>query len=185
MPCLGLPPYNDDLIRSSIRETEDHYNEMYNILKATRGEDGDDPIPSEYQPVLSIHDASMERNKRCLIAYHAARMSRLRGLRWETAILPQDVRRNLSSAEVEYFHNFDSLLVEYGVSTGHDVSSGDLSEPPKELYVTVRVIRDAGEIVTESGSMVLNKGTTHHVRRADVEGLIREGVVELLMEEES
>jgi len=60
---------------------------------------------------------------------------------------------------------------------------GDL-QPPKDLFVEIRVLKDCGEIVTDSGTMILNEGTTHHVRRTDVEQLIRNGVVEQLSSEE-
>ena len=101
----GLPPYNDDLVRSSISETSDHYKEMFALFNASSANsDSPDPekIPKDYKPILTIHDASMERNKRCLMAYHVGRMDRLRGVRWETQILPEAVKRNLSSSEVEY-----------------------------------------------------------------------------------
>ena len=74
--------------------------------------------------------------------------------------------------------------MDYGIETGHDLSS--CLAPPKELNVTVRVLKDAGEVVLDSGGVInLTKGTTHFVRRGDVEALIREGVVEQIDEEES
>ena len=43
----------------------------------------------------------------------------------------------------------------------------------------VRVLRDCGDIITDSGSTVhLQKNTVHHLRRTDVELLIRQGYLE-------
>jgi GINS complex subunit 1 len=54
-----------------------------------------------------------------------------------------------------------------------------VSLPPKELFVEARVLQDAGQIVTESGAtLILQEGTTHHMRRSDAEELIRNGVLE-------
>lgn len=52
------------------------------------------------------------------------------------------------------------------------------SKPPKDLYVEVRVLRDCGEIMTESGIVNLEANSTHFLRRVDVEQLIRQGLLE-------
>jgi len=42
-------------------------------------------------------------------------------------------------------------------------------EPPKDLFVEIRVLSDCGEIVTSDGNIVLlEQNTTHLLRRADV-----------------
>ena len=52
--------------------------------------------------------------------------------------------------------------------------------PPKELCVEVRVVEDCGEIMTDNGEVHLERGTTHFLRRADVEHLIRQGKLQQL-----
>lgn len=42
----------------------------------------------------------------------------------------------------------------------------------------VRVLRDCGEIMTESGIVNLEVNSTHFLRRVDVEQLIRQGLLE-------
>ena len=64
-----------------------------------------------------------------------------------------------------------------------DITS-DLS-PPKQLMVEVRVLVDCGEIMTETGSVNLSKGTQHSLRRTEVEHLVRQGLLEELVMHES
>ena len=55
-------------------------------------------------------------------------------------------------------------------------------QPPKEPLITVRCLTDLGELVTESGTLQLDKGSQHFVRRSDVEGLIRQGQLEHIVD---
>lgn len=49
--------------------------------------------PLEYKPPMSLHAAALERNKRCLLAYHSYRVDRMREMRRETAnaVIPNEV----------------------------------------------------------------------------------------------
>ena len=50
--------------------------------------------------------------------------------------------------------------------------------PPKDLFVEIRVKKDLGEFeLAESGTVNLQKNTTHLLRRSEVEHLIQQGVV--------
>ena len=53
-------------------------------------------------------------------------------------------------------------------------------QPPKDLYVEVRVLKGCGEIMTENGVVNLEVNSTHFLRRADVEHLIRQGLLQQL-----
>ncbi len=55
-------------------------------------------------------------------------------------------------------------------------------QPPKELLITVRCLVDLGELVTETGTLLLAKGSQHYVRRSDVEALIRQGHLEHIVD---
>jgi len=69
-------------------------------------------------------------------------------LRWQAgSILPEAIRALLSAHELQYFHDYDALLVHTMGQMGLDLTS-DL-EPPKELFVEVRVVQDCGEIMTD------------------------------------
>lgn len=57
---------------------------------------------------------------------------------------------SLSPEEEEYFRRYSDLLAAYkGPWTDIDLT-GSL-EPPKDLFIDVRVLKDAGEIQTEYG----------------------------------
>ena len=50
--------------------------------------------------------------------------------------------------------------------------------PPKDLFIEVRVNKDYGTVMLpESGEVRLNKHSTHLLRRAEVEHLIKRGIV--------
>lgn len=62
---------------------------------------------------------------------------------------------SLSPIEEEYFRQYNEMLVAYkGGFTDIDLT-GSL-EPPKELYIDVRVLKDVGEIQTEYGYVFLD-----------------------------
>ena len=50
-------------------------------------------------------------------------------------------------------------------------------QPPKDLMIEVRALEDCGEIMTETGAINLTKNSTHFVRRADVQHLIRQNML--------
>lgn len=115
----------------------------------------------------------MRRNKRCLLAYHRTRTDKLEELVWNGTdvfeLSNQNASRSngeqsgitdlgnlegstssLSPEEEEYVRQYSDLLAAYkGQWTDIDLT-GSL-EPPKDLFIDVRVLKDAGEIQTEYG----------------------------------
>ncbi|KAI5291704.1 DNA replication protein psf1 [Ascosphaera acerosa] len=85
----------------------------------------------------------------------------------------------LSPEEEDYFRQYSDMLVAY---KGHwtDVDLTGSLEPPRELFVDVRVLKDAGEIQTEYGSINLTKNSQFFVRLGDVEHLIQQGYLQRL-----
>lgn len=53
-----------------------------------------------------------------------------------------------------------------------------ITVPPKELHVSVKVVKDCGVIQTELGTIDFKKGQRFMVRRADIEHLIVQGYLE-------
>ena len=143
---------------------------------------GPGEVRTEVKPVILLHKESLRRDKRCLMAYHMYRARKVADLRWEAPVIPPHYRHNLHVREVEFFASYDKILCDYGAKMGVDLT-GDV-QPPKELYVEVRVLKSCGEIVTENGPVVLDVGSTHFLKRSDVEHLIRQGVVQQLSNEE-
>lgn len=115
-----------------------------------------------------VNHLCMRRDKRCLLAYHRVRAEKLEALVWAgedvvdnsaTASTTGTDQENsdsvanhhsLSPEEEEYVRQFGDMLAAYkGQWTNIDLT-GSL-EPPKDLFVDVRVLKDAGEIQTEYG----------------------------------
>lgn len=136
-------------------------------------------IPDSHKVTLTFYLQCLTRNRRYLFAYASHRLHHIRQSRWEIgSVLPEHLVPKLSSRENDYFMEYSNLLSDYCVSAGVDLSS-DL-EPPKNLRIEVRVLVDCGEIMTENGPVTLDKDTTHYLRRADVEHLIRQGQIEVV-----
>jgi GINS complex subunit 1 len=116
---------------------------------------------------LLVDHLCMRRNKRCLLAYHRVRTEKLEELCWTGIDVseqqqPSDAsgdrgpvqgaggHSSLSPEEEEYFRQYGDMLAAYkGQWTDIDLT-GTL-EPPKDLFIDVRVLKDAGEIQTEYG----------------------------------
>lgn len=61
------------------------------------------------------------------------------------------------------------------------VGGGVEADPPKELFVTVRVLVDVGDVETVSGAKLgLTKGSQYFLAREDVENLVVQGYVEVI-----
>lgn len=113
----------------------------------------------------------MRRNKRCLLAYHRTRTDKLEEMVWSGKDIDSLAGQNgqnggngaeggmgnaegsessLSPEEEEYLRQYSDLLAAYkGQWTDIDLT-GSL-EPPRDLFIDVRVLKDAGEIQTEYG----------------------------------
>jgi GINS complex subunit 1 len=172
---------------------------------------------------LLVNHLSMRRNKRCLLAYHRTRTDKLEELVWNGADvldLPgqqmgdgrgsgangtlggEAGASSLSPQEEDYVRQYSDLLAAYkGQWTDIDLT-GSL-EPPRDLFIDVRVLKDSGEIQTEYGlvhttprdphlkilhadrrelsrAITLSKNSQFYVRQGDVERLIAQGYLQKL-----
>ncbi|OAP60903.1 hypothetical protein AYL99_05905 [Fonsecaea erecta] len=156
---------------------------------------------------LLVDHLSMRRDKRCLLAYHRVRAEKLEEMVWDGqdlevglgaeaggsgpntsirgedasagAAAPPGTHNSLSPEEESYFHAYVDFLSQYkGQWTDIDLT-GSL-EPPRDLFIDVRVLKDAGEIQTEYGAINLSKNSQFFVRQADVERLIQGGFLKRL-----
>ena len=167
--------YNDALVRSLIREQRD----LEKAIDAIPFEGGSPP------PALLIIQTAINRNKRCLLAYHAHRVERLRDLYWSVGgALPhiltnQELRGRMSPHEVDYLRQYNSSIMEFRSEFTHELDvTASITIPPKDIHALVRVVRDCGVIQTELGSIDFKKGQRFMVRRADIENLIVQGYLE-------
>jgi GINS complex subunit 1 len=164
-------------------------------------EDGNASSQSSFNPAdhpatacaLLVDHLSMRRDKRCLLAYHRVRAEKLERIVWEgedldlqgggdtsggekdSAAASSATRQNsLSPEEASYFHAYTDFLSQYKAQSTDVDLTGSL-EPPRDLFIDVRVLKDAGEIQTEYGAINLTKNSQFFVRKGDVERLIQAG----------
>ncbi|KAI4188635.1 MAG: hypothetical protein L6R41_002013 [Letrouitia leprolyta] len=192
-----LPPYQTELVRAVTREVRDLDKDVSNILAPFEGAFNPSAEPAIACNVLVDH-LCMRRNKRCLLAYHRVRSDKLEEMCWSGQDVlekePQPAGKqndgasmgaetgnqsSLSPEEEEYVRNYSDMLAAYkGQWTDIDLT-GSL-EPPKDLFIDVRVLKDAGEIQTEYGAINLTKNSQFYVRQGDVERLIAQGYLQKL-----
>ncbi|RXW20579.1 hypothetical protein EST38_g5273 [Candolleomyces aberdarensis] len=174
-----LAKYNDPLVRSLIREQRELERAADTLVETEQNARGPPP------PGLLIIQTAINRNKRCLLAYHTHRLSMLQNLYWACGgALPHlltnsDLRSRMSPHEVDYLRQYNASLMEFRSDFTYelDVMSG-IEKPPKEIHVRVRVVRECGVVQTENGSIDFKRGERYVVRRADVENLIVQGFLE-------
>ncbi|KAI0757210.1 hypothetical protein C8Q80DRAFT_1132485 [Daedaleopsis nitida] len=109
-----------------------------------------------------------------------------------TGAAPQDIRSKLSPHEVDFLRSYAASLLllrteafssASKAAAGHGVTEdidllAQISHPPKDLQVHVRVVRDCGIIHTELGAIDFKRGHRFLVRRSDIEHLIQQGYLE-------
>lgn len=170
-----LPPYATTLVRSAVRDIHALDASVNQLLAPYSGTFNPSSDPATACALLVNH-LSMRRSKRVLCAYHHVRAARLERAVWEgkdEALLrggigtegPAGMRGDaqdegegaaggegsaLSPEEEEYLRSYGELVAALkGRLTDVDLT-GSL-EPPRDLFIDVRVVRDAGVIETEYG----------------------------------
>ena len=161
------------MVRAVTREVRDLDRDINGILEPFHGSFNPSSQP-ETACALLVDHICMRRDKRCLLAYHRVRSDKLEELCWGGIDVlerqqPQGGREasgggagfgadvanssSLSPEEEEYVRQYSDLLAAYkGQFTDIDLT-GSL-EPPRDLFIDVRVLKDAGEIQTEYGYVV-------------------------------
>ncbi|KAI9932905.1 DNA replication protein psf1 [Aspergillus wentii] len=194
-----LPPYQTEMARAVTREVRDLDRDVARLLTPFEGSFNPSAQPAIACALLVDH-LCMRRNKRCLLAYHRVRTEKLEELCWNGVDVLEQEREatqqaelddggtgtghagnssSLSPEEEEYFRQYGDMLAAYkGQWTDVDLT-GSL-EPPTDLFIDVRVLKDAGEIQTEYGVINLTKNSQLYVRQGDVERLISQGFLERL-----
>ncbi|XP_017863249.1 PREDICTED: DNA replication complex GINS protein PSF1-like isoform X2 [Drosophila arizonae] len=110
------------------------------------------------------------------------RMQRIKAMRWEFGpIIPSDIKPALCEPEVQFFNNYSKSLAAYMRSVG-DGQGIDLTgnlRPPKSLYIEVRCVENYGKFELDDGEVVhLRKNSQHYLPRAQVEPLVRQGILQ-------
>ncbi|KAK9454739.1 hypothetical protein V1511DRAFT_500846 [Dipodascopsis uninucleata] len=166
-----LPLYMTDLVQSIVREIRDLQRDV-KILLEKQGPNFKASQDRRVSCAIFILQLCMRRNKRCLLAYHRLRAQRIESLAWsghETNLIEEEDEANYGDEnsgaifndnksassgwhpdEEDYYRGFvDNLAELKGEWTDIDLTGS--MEPPRDLFVDVRVLKDAGEIQTEYG----------------------------------
>lgn len=172
----NVEPYNDAQVRNGIVQLNRLFNE------ATQNAKLQDNTPPSLAAEMDQHgfrllliQNEIMRGKRCLMTYHKKRLDHLRRLTKELPAFPANVREHLSKAENSFQQEYAASLSRLAMDYQDVVNIHGPLNPPKELYITVRVVKDCGIVQTEYGPLYLNAHTFHYVRKADVEHLITQG----------
>ncbi|BFZ53197.1 DNA replication protein psf1 [Savitreella phatthalungensis] len=186
-----LPAYQSEVVRGVVREMKALESEQQRLLEAHGGAAHFDHTEHPEAAVqILVQHISKQRNKRCLLAYLKQRTKRIENLCWAETLdltasasgsgaeeIVSSSRDLLGPEEQDYARRYTELLAAFkGQLTDIDLTGS--VDPPRDLYVDVRVLKDAGEVQTEYGSMLLTKDSTFFARFSDVERLIRQGFLQ-------
>jgi GINS complex subunit 1 len=190
-----LAPYNVKLVRTCFQDLTRSFQSLREEMQATNknnsnesndNEDNEDNEEKEEEddsnkpsmnarPSILLHNASIQRQKRCLLAYHKHRMDRIQ----ESAGTLSNMTFN-NAHEEEFASDYQELRESYASAV---FELGLL--PPTSHMVQVRVLEHLGQVVLESGrSVTLAKGSSLYLPRSDVLEFLQAGSLELCDGEE-
>jgi GINS complex subunit 1 len=186
-----LPSYNVKLVRACFQDLHRSVQllgeevtaiDTANTNKENDNDDGDtanSKKPSmSSRPSILFHNASIQRHKRCLLAYHANRMEWLKN---SASMNNNNTDSSTTNApETEFTKDYQDLRSAYAAA----VFELNIL-PPTSHMVQVRVLQELGEVVLESGSSVtFSKGSWLYLPRSDVLEFLQAGSLELMDGEE-
>jgi len=109
-----------------------------------------------------------------------ARAEKMQKMAWDTSKgCPQHIKDNMSAGELTYYTDYCKLLDAYNTSLSKQCNM-DLTKdvtPPKELYISVRVLVDQGRVLLEGKNYNLQKDTIILMKRSEADALIKRGMV--------
>ncbi|VDD83606.1 unnamed protein product [Mesocestoides corti] len=195
----SLAPYEEEKVRRCMEEMRTLYEENRHDVASLRlpsqssdsaGESSLDGGRENLIQTVLIRHATMERIKRCLLAYHHCRLMQLKEIRWQYgAVIPKEIRKNFSQSELSWFNKYCASLTSYMQADSKETGGAgglDLTQslrPPKSLLLEVRCLKDYGEFETECGGVLnLTKGSQHLMFRNDCENLILQGVLQHIVD---
>jgi GINS complex subunit 1 len=123
--------------------------------------------------------AFVKRIMRCILAYLNHRVKKIKEAYWETAgTIPQEKLDLLSNEERNFYIEYRKINTTYQSTFPIELDLTKDLDPPRSLFVEIRVQVECGSIVNADGDVIkLDRGATEYVRKSDVEHLIRLGHV--------
>lgn len=171
----NIEPYSDNIVRTSVTKLNKLFLEASRVSKVSdEGESQFSTLDNQGFLLLLMQNEIM-RGKRALLAYHRTRLDHLAKLTKELPTFPANVRPQLSKSENKFQVEYAASLGRMAMAYGNIVNVNGQATPPKDLYITVRVVKDCGIVQTEFGPLYLNANSFHYVRKADVDHLISQG----------
>lgn len=198
-----VPLYEHSLVKNILLETSDLHKdvEFLNEQQASQ-QDMENEARRINQCQLFVTHLCLRRNKRCMLAYQKLRAGKIDEFSWlnidpvlnesgqltnSTSMDTDNARtkggtrklaiENLSHYEQEYMKKYQNLLLDFKSGFADIDISGDL-EPPRDIFIDVRVLKNGGEVQTEYGVFNLIKNSQFYVRKSDVDRLIQQGFLE-------
>ncbi|CCF58262.1 hypothetical protein KAFR_0E01080 [Kazachstania africana CBS 2517] len=172
-----LPMYNDEIVRNIITEVN-QLKQNAEFLKENEvmSQSENKVVKCQY----FVNSLCLERNKRCLLAYQRLRCDALDSMIWENNGMDSSNQdsNDLSHEEQEYLREYADLITDLKVGALSDIDISGSLTPPSDVFIDVRVLKDAGEIQTEYGVFNLIKDSQFFVRQSDVERLIQQGYLQ-------
>ena len=210
-----LPTYNTKLVQSCLQELTEQVSELNLVLQALdRSQNNQDSDTSKSQPsfhmsarpVILLHSESIERYKRCLLAYHYQRMLLMQDIIRKTGnnnnnnvnddsdgttttltdnaeTISNNKAISQNAAEVDFAQTYKALRQNYQATVGVEL---DMPMPVSNM-VQVKVTKSKGRqyILPLSGRQVyLEAGATLYLEREDAKDLLQSGACQLLVEGE-
>ncbi|GFR41380.1 hypothetical protein Agub_g2063 [Astrephomene gubernaculifera] len=180
-----LSPYNEELIRLIFSEVDEHNAQTEAIVSELRRRQQEGEENQEVDEVtattMCLHYECIKRNKRLLLIYMNERMQRLRDMRWTQRTLPEAQKARCCQSEIQFYNDYSRVLSTYmsrSEGVGMDLTLD--TKPPKDTFVNVRGLKDAGEVILSYGRATILYGTTVSLPAEEAEPLIRDGTVELV-----
>lgn len=201
---IGAIQRESHSLATRLQQDADEFNvfiEEYGTQAASQGP----------QAEMTISALTLQRNRRALLVYHQQRVDLLKDLFWSKGGSltnafgdGTETRKHMAPADEAFAFEYWKLCLEFKTSVygkladgrinAHDpavslmdatdlLGGGTEMEPPRDLLVSVRVLKDVGEVETLSGSrMTLVKGSQYYLAREDVENLVVAGALEIIDE---
>lgn len=171
-----LEPYRDEEVRSILRETKLLYEDACR-WRAALGNSHSLYENNDHEAKLVALKHVIERNKRILLAYQNSRLNIIAEYSSVLGCLPRTMAEAMTAAEADFEALYGENLRQYDARFGGIIDLVQVADPPRDLYIQIRVNKDCGTIQTEWGQLHLSANSFHYLRRSDVKNLIDQGLV--------
>lgn len=200
----SLLPYNTSTVRSIIRES---HSLSDTLTAASEVFTSQVELDRGSEAELTISALALNRNFRALLVYHQQRLETLQEKFWErggglraafSAEEAPETRKHMATVDVDFARGYAELCLAFKESYYGDpadetdppvqlmeatqvLGGGTTAPPPRDVFVSVRVVGEDRMVDTKSGSMLsLHKGSQYYVPFEDVEDMLVDGTVELI-----